>query len=137
MIVESPENVQGRLRGAQTETRSCPVNVGVRDWSVASRVLAVCTRRVPPGRQAEESLWMLLGSVPLVKYGPRPDVRGLRNLLTGNSSATWGGGYSEKSTGVRSKGRDGAAPESSAMVQSKDSDFISFWKPEVSLTWKS
>lgn len=62
---------------------------------------------------------MLLGSVPLVKYGPRPKVRRLRNLLSGNSSAAWGGDYSENSDGVQSEGSGG--------------DFISYWKPEVSL----
>lgn len=76
---------------------------------------------------------MLLGSVPLVKYGPRPKVRPLRNLLTGNSSAAWGGDYAEKSAGVQSEGRDGAAPKSSATVRNTGGDFMSFWKPEVSL----
>lgn len=74
---------------------------------------------------------MILGSVPLVKYGPKPKVRPLRNLLTGKSSANLTAATEERS---RSSSATPKGPHRGPSKSRSEGDrYISFWKPEVGL----
>ncbi|CAM9940132.1 unnamed protein product, partial [Sphacelaria rigidula] len=88
---------------------------------------------VAPVVKAEEELWTLVGSVPLVKFGPRPKVRPLRKLLgdlTGGGQINAGREEQDSnSAGVA----DVETRRSSASRLRTKGDYISFWKPEVAV----
>lgn len=70
----------------------------------------------------------MLGSVPLVKYGPRTKPRHLRKLLTGK-----GGVIDErKENDGQVEGTDKSKTSGGSKATSGRGSFISFWKPEVS-----
>lgn len=91
----------------------------------------------------------MLGSVPLVKYGPPPKTRAMRSLLgdigigvgaDGGSAggAEAGGAASGAAIAAADKGRPagesggGGGPHStSSGAKSRKGNYISFWKPEV------
>lgn len=108
------------------------------------------------GQEGQGALWNLLGSVPVVKYGPKPKTRAMRKLLgdfgfgdgsagtgtgTGTGSGTGSGTESgaEKDTAGRSGGGGGASSSSSSSASratSRKGNYISFWKPEVGVNWE-
>lgn len=81
---------------------------------------------------------MLRGSVPLVKYGPRPKLRPLRKLLgdlssgSGSSGSTDGSNPGEIEEDRGSWSSSKAKSPSSARRDKDRGNYISFWKPEVS-----
>lgn len=94
----------------------------VRRWSsprpyFSSPFFALC--RPPLGTEGEEQMWTLVGSVPLVKYGPKPNIRPQKNLLTGTST--------------RSHGEDSEDAAANTAAGGHKAKYISFWKPEVGL----
>lgn len=78
----------------------------------------------PTEQEGQERLWKLLGSVPLVKYGPRPKDRRLRKLL---QDAGGSGEGRDDGGNVEAKEKRGGSKATSAK-----GSYISFWKPEVS-----
>lgn len=124
------------------------------------RDLDTAKRSPRAGRDGQQDLWNLLGSVPLVKYGPPSKTRATRRLLgdigiriggTGGGGGVSGGAGAggAKSAGKAATG--GAAGESggvgrpsssssssSSSAKSRKGKYVSFWKPEVrakSLFW--
>lgn len=86
------------------------------------------------------ALWSLLGSVPVVKYGPKPKTRAMRKLLGdfgfGGAAATGSGSRSEAEKYTAGKMDGGESPyssssSSSSRATSRKGNYISFWKPEV------
>lgn len=96
--------------------------------------------RTPSTHDGEEALWTLLGSVPLVKFGPKPNPRPLRMLLTAPPGVNDGdhkvGEDQERGSGGDSdslaSSKSGAAVKTSSASARRTGHYISFWKPEVS-----
>lgn len=80
------------------------------------------SRSPKSSQDGQDGLWTMLGSVPLVKYGPKPKDRGLRKLLERGS------GEDDK----RQSRKEAARGEGGSRASSKRGSYISFWKPEVS-----
>eukprot|EP00752_Nemacystus_decipiens_P016247 g14527.t1 len=91
----------------------------------------------PDGQQG---LWQLLGSVPLVKYGPPPKTRPTRRLLSdigiggggGGGKVSGGARVGASNTGRAADGGGGGGGGSSAKSR-RVGKYISFWKPEVAV----
>ncbi|CAM9219967.1 unnamed protein product, partial [Scytosiphon promiscuus] len=96
-------------------------------------------------QQEDTGLWHLLGSVPLVKYGPKPKIRTTRKLLSDfGIGGGGGGGGSSSGASADSKGAgkiDGgggggggySSSSSGSRATSRKGGYISFWKPEVAV----
>lgn len=73
-------------------------------------------------------LWKMIGSVPLVKYGPRRKTRHLRKLLTHKGGVMDEGGKKEGQVEGTDRSKTSGVSKATSDMESS----ISFWKPEVS-----